>query len=91
MAGVPAAFPSFVPVTITITLIGWSLLGLAVLLSTTSAILAATFQYSFLTLTSILMFIVPLGAVSAHRRSTQSTTVTVIDALADLATPTSTM
>jgi hypothetical protein len=66
----PAAFPSSVPVTLGITLIGWSLLGLAVLLSTTSAVLAATFQYSFLTLTSILMFIVPLGAVAAHRRST---------------------
>jgi len=47
-------------------LIGWSALGLVVVLGG-SATVAAVSQYSFLTLTSILAFVVPLGAISSLR------------------------
>lgn len=66
----PLAFPSFVPVVITVTVIAWGGLGLSVLMPITSDTAAAVCQYAFLTLTSVLTFVVPFFAVSAGRRST---------------------
>ncbi|HWG25072.1 hypothetical protein [Actinospica sp.] len=70
----PLAFPSFVPVVITITLIAWGGLGLTVLMPVTSDTAAVVCQYAFLTLTSVLTFVIPLGAASARRRSTADVT-----------------
>ena len=72
----PLAFPSFVPVVITMTLIAWGGLGLSVLLPVTSDTAAAVCQYAFLTLTSVLTFVIPLGAASARQRSTADADVT---------------
>ena len=58
----PVALPSSVLVTIGAALVGWSGLGLTILLSNTSSTLAAACQYAFLTITSVLVFVVPLGA-----------------------------
>jgi len=65
----PVAFPLSVPVTMTIALIGWGVLGLTVVVWSTSTTLAAVDQYAFLTLTSVLAFVVPLGATSSRRPS----------------------
>jgi hypothetical protein len=64
MARTPTAFPPFVVAGITITLIAWGALGLSVLITDTSTALAAVCQYAFLTLTSVLVFVVPLGVAS---------------------------
>ncbi len=63
------AVQSVVPATVTVTLIGWSALGLAVILGSASVTMAADSQYAFLTLTSVLAFVVPMGAVSLGRPS----------------------
>ena len=64
------AVQSAVPATVIVTLIGWSALGLAVVLGGASVTMAAAdLQYAFLTLTSVLAFLVPLGAISLGRRS----------------------
>jgi hypothetical protein len=76
-----SALPSAVPATITFTLIGWSALGLAVVLGSASSAMAAASQYAFLTLTSILAFVVPLGATSLGRRSSASMSSTPRDVL----------
>jgi hypothetical protein len=68
----PVAFPLTLPLTTTVTLIGWSVLGVIVLMWSTSATMAAVSQYAFLTLTSVLALIVPLGATAALRRSAAS-------------------
>ena len=54
--------PPYVPAAIMLALTGWSALGLVVLLCSTSATTAAVSQYAFLTLTSVLSFVVPLCA-----------------------------
>jgi hypothetical protein len=61
----PLAFPAALPAAITIALIGWSTLGLVVPLGI-AASTAAVCQYAFLTLTSILAFVIPLSATSAQ-------------------------
>ena len=58
----PAAFRPHVPVALAATLLGWSALGITVLIWSTSGTLAAADQYAYLTITSILAFIVPMGA-----------------------------
>ena len=63
------AVQSAVPATVTVTLIGWTVLGLAVVLGSASVPMAADSQYAFLTLTSVLAFVVPLGAISLGRPS----------------------
>ena len=68
----PVALPLSVPVTMTVALIGWGVLGLTVIAWSTSATLAAVDQYAFLTLTSVLAFVVPLGATSSRRLSSTS-------------------
>ena len=62
MARTPVAFPPYVPAAILLALTGWSALGLVVLLWSSSATMAAVSQYAFLTLTSVLSFVVPLCA-----------------------------
>jgi hypothetical protein len=62
MARTPVAFPPYVPAAILLTLTGWSALGLVVLMWSSSATMAAVSQYAFLTLTSVLSFVVPLCA-----------------------------
>ena len=68
----PGAFRQSVPVTLSFALIGWTVLGVVVLVWSTSTTMAAVTQYAFLTLTSILAFIVPLGATVSQRRSAAS-------------------
>jgi hypothetical protein len=58
----PVALPASVLVTIGAALVGWGGLGLTILVSNTSSTLAAACQYAFLTITSVLVFVVPLGA-----------------------------
>lgn len=60
-----ATIPTRMPITVVLALVGWSALGLIVLLWSTSAAVAASSQYAFLSLTSVLLFIVPLGFSSA--------------------------
>ena len=60
----PLGRPGAVAVAVTLT--GWSALGLAVLLGGSPA-LAAACQYAFLTLTSVLAVLVPLGVTSGLR------------------------
>ena len=64
----PVAFPSSVPFSLVVTLIGWSALGLMVLLWSSSGTMAAASQYAYITLTSVLAFVVPLGVASLQRR-----------------------
>jgi hypothetical protein len=68
----PTAFPAHLPPILIITLISWNAVGLAVLMWNTSATMAAAFQYAFLTLSSVLAFIVPLGATALQHASTTS-------------------
>jgi len=63
---VRAPFPLVVPATIAVTTTGWCGLGLVVLLGNTSASAAAA-QYAFLTLTSLLLLVVPVEATSLLR------------------------
>ena len=56
------------PVVAAFALIGWSGLGSVVILWSTSAVIAASCQYAFLTLTSVLAFAVPLGATYLRSR-----------------------
>lgn len=56
-----------VPATVAVTLIGWFALGLVVVLDSPSVTVAADSQYAFLTLTSVLALVVPLGAISVGR------------------------
>jgi hypothetical protein len=58
----PVALPSSVLVIIGAALVGWGGLGFTILVSNTSSTLAAACQYAFLTITSVLVFVVPLGA-----------------------------
>jgi hypothetical protein len=58
----PAALPLSVLVILGAALFGWGALGLVILFWNTSATLAAVCQYAFITITSVLAFIVPLGA-----------------------------
>lgn len=58
----PGAFRPSMLIAVIITLFAWSGLGLAVLAWIASPATTATFQYAFLTLTSILAFIVPVGS-----------------------------
>ena len=62
MIRTPVTLPPYVPAAIMLALTGWSALGLVVLLCSTSATTAAVSQYAFLTLTSVLSFVVPLCA-----------------------------
>ena len=64
------ALPSAVPATIAVILIGWGALGLVVVLGSASSAVAASSQYALLTLTSILVLIVPPGAHRLGRLST---------------------
>ena len=61
------AFPQLVPVTVMSALAAWTGLGLIVLLGGTSTSLAASSQYAFLTLTSVMLFIVPVAAARLQR------------------------
>jgi hypothetical protein len=65
-AGRPAATASFAPATIVLTLIGWSALGLVVLMWSSAAVMAAVCQYAFITLTGLLSFLVVLGATETR-------------------------
>jgi len=73
MARRPVAFPMPAAVALTITLIVWTALGFTVLIWSTSGTLAATDQYAYLTLTSVLAFAVPLGATSIQRLRNSAT------------------
>jgi len=65
MAGRRAtAFGLHVPVGIALALLCWSALGFMVLVGIGSTTVAASCQYAFLTLTSVLTCIVPLGVMS---------------------------
>ena len=70
-----AAFPLSAPVTMTVALIGWGVLGITVVVWSTSTTLAAVNQYTFLTLTSLLAFVVPLAATSSGRPAPTSAPV----------------
>jgi hypothetical protein len=62
----PAGTASYAPATIVLILAGWSALGLVVLMWSSAAVMAAVCQYAFLTLTSILSFLVVLGATETR-------------------------
>jgi hypothetical protein len=62
MSSGPTALAPLASAAIGAALIGWGALGLVILLWNSSAVLAASCQYAFITLTSILAFVVPLGA-----------------------------
>jgi hypothetical protein len=68
----PVAFRLPVTVGLGVVLIGWTVLGVTVLVSNTSPTIAAASQYGFITLTSILAFVVPLGATVSRRRWAES-------------------
>jgi hypothetical protein len=57
-------FPLVVPATTALAATGWCALGLIVLLGSTSSASAATAQYVFLTLTSLLTLVVPVEAAT---------------------------
>lgn len=56
----PAACAPALPAAMTVTLIGWCVLGVMVLFSSARPIVIAVYQYAFLTLTSAVVFVVPL-------------------------------
>ena len=59
--------PRLVPATIVIPAVGWCSVGCMVLVGSTSSVSAAAAQYAFLTVTSLLMLIVPLEAAGVLR------------------------
>jgi hypothetical protein len=63
----PVAFPPSVAFALTVTLILWTALGFTVLIWSATGTLAADDQYADLTLTSMLAFVVPVGATSVQR------------------------
>jgi len=60
----PPDGPAVVPIAVAVTLAGWCVLGLAVLMGIAVSTSAAALQYAFLTLTSLLAFTIPVSLVS---------------------------